>query len=726
MSPPSALDYAVGDDGIVVVTIDRPDRDVNVLSIDVARELAATLDRFAADGAARGLVITSGKEGQFIVGADIGEIEGMASAAAAAAAATALQALFGRLAALPVPVVAAIGGACLGGGLELALACDWRVADTGSKTRLGLPEIQLGLIPGGGGTQRLPRLVGSAAGLRMILTGERIDAVRALRAGLVDAAPPPTNLLETARGFIGRGKRPPRWRAVRRPLGRRIAARLLDGTSPGRRLVAWQATRTTRGKTKGFYPAPPLAIDVVMRGLGRPLAEGLKLEADAFGSLVPTREAQSLIHLFHATTAVKKQPYAAAGAERYGTRPIETIGVVGAGFMGSGIATVCVEKGIRVLLADPGRSALGKALAHAASACRARVARKRMKPFEMERTMARLSPGLEPSGFQRCDLVIEAAFEDLSLKRRILADLEKRGPGPDWVFASNTSALPIGAIAAEAHAPERVLGMHFFSPVEKMPLLEVVVTERTAPWAAARACELGVRMNKQVIVVRDGPGFYTTRALSFLLAEACWTLAEGASITTIDRALTDRGFPVGPLALIDEVGIDVGMHVMETMQRAFPQRLASPPGLAALAASGRVGRKNGRGFYRYGKGRKVGPDPEIGRLVGRPPAGTPIPDARTIAERCLLVFVNESARCLEEGILPDAYAGDVGAVFGLGFPPFLGGPFKWVDHEGAAAVVERLEALQRQHGARFAPARTLVDHATAGTRFFPREAAAGR
>jgi 3-hydroxyacyl-CoA dehydrogenase/enoyl-CoA hydratase/3-hydroxybutyryl-CoA epimerase len=317
--------------------------------------------------------------------------------------------------------------------------------------------------------------------------------------------------------------------------------------------------------------------------------------------------------------------------------------------------------------------------------------------------------------------VIEAVFEDINLKRKILRDCEQRSK-TDWIFASNTSALPIKEIAKESAHKERILGMHFFSPVEKMPLLEIVVTPETADWATGRAFELGQRIGKQVIVVQDGPGFYTTRALAFYLNEAALILSEGARIEVIDQALTDFGFPVGPITLIDEVGIDVGSHVLKTMAESFSDRVKVPKALQSILDSGRQGRKNGKGFYQYREGKKGLPDEEIYKFT-REAGGKPVDHAPDeIVDRCLLLFIAESIRCVEDKILSHPHDGDVGAVFGLGFPPFWGGPFKYVDHIGAKVVHDRMLALREKFGPRFEPPRLLASMASSGEKFFPEEA----
>ncbi|MBM4250973.1 MAG: fatty acid oxidation complex subunit alpha FadJ [Deltaproteobacteria bacterium] len=706
---------------VAVVVLDTKGKDVNVLSEQVLRDFNDVLEKLEKDASLAGVVITSGKK-DFIVGADITEISGLESSELAAEASRQMQAILQKMADLKVPTVAAIHGQALGGGLELALACDWRIATTDPRTKLALPEIQLGLIPGGGGTQRLPRLIGIQAALDMILTGKRVAGKKAEKMGLVDAAVPSQILREVAIKYAVKPRDTQNNLPQLKPgsLASDLPKWATEGNLLGRKLIYKKAKEMVQSKTHGHYPASFKALEAVFDGFELSLAEGLELEADLFGQLVLTRESQSLVHLFHATTSLKKHRYKDAGRERFGESQVRSLGVMGAGFMGAGIATVAIERGIRVNLSDPNKDAVGRALKHARDYFQKKADRRRLKSFEVGQKLGHLSPDVSPVGFKTNDIIIEAVFEDLRLKQKLLKQVEESA-GDNFIFASNTSALPIAKIAAESKRPDRVIGMHFFSPVEKMPLLEVVVTDKTADWVIARTAELGQEMGKQVIIVKDGPGFYTTRTLSFLLNEGCLMLEEGASIEAIDTAMIKFGFPVGPIALIDEVGIDVGTHVLETISGAFPSRLIAPKSLTAIADSGRLGRKNNKGFYIYENGKKKEPDHTVLELIP-PPANSEKMSADDIVERCLLVFVNESIRCLEDGILTSPYDGDVGAVFGLGFPPFWGGPFKFADHIGADTLIKRLRKLEDRHGARFKPAELLIKQASAGQRFFPEEA----
>lgn len=706
------------EDNIVNIVFNRQDKDMNILSRSVAQELDQVLSQLEEDAELNGLIFSSAKK-DFIVGADISEIASLESSEAATAAARDLEALFRRFSELDVPTVAAIDGLCLGGGLELALCFRWRVATDLPKTKFSLPEIKLGVIPGCGGTQRLPRLIGIQPALDMILTGKNVIAKKAFKLGLIDAVVPSDLLLSESMKFVRKSRKKSPSFFGRIGLSSDFPKLITEGNALGRKLMAKKAREMVEEKTKGFYPASFKALEAVFEGFEMPLDQGLKLESALFGQLAMTRESASLIHLFNSTNEIKKDPYQPANLEKFGKNKPSTVGVIGAGFMGAGISAVSADKGLKVLLSDPNGQSVGRALSLAKKYFDGKLKRKRMKPFEVESAMGRISPGLNTTGFEKCEIVIEAVFEDLQLKQNILAEFEDKAKN-DWIFASNTSALPISKIAEETKYPERVIGMHFFSPVEKMPLLEVVVTDKTAPWVTGRTVQLGRDLGKQVIVVKDSPGFYTTRALAFYLAEAAHIMLEGHAIDQIDKAFVNFGFPVGPITLIDEVGIDVGIHVLETIEKAFPERMTCPTGFQKITESGRLGRKNSKGFYLYENDKKKGVDPNIYEILDLKAQETELnPD--TLVDRCLMIFVNESVRCLEEGILPDSYSGDIGAVFGLGFPPFWGGPFKYVDLVGVRSVVEQLEDLAKDHGERFKPCDMLKSFAEKDSKFFPKE-----
>jgi 3-hydroxyacyl-CoA dehydrogenase/enoyl-CoA hydratase/3-hydroxybutyryl-CoA epimerase len=709
-------------DGVAIVTFDMHDAEVNVLNEAFIRELDQTLDDLKQNSSVKGVVFVSAKK-DFIVGADIKEFKRLNTVAEATEGSRFLQSVFHKVATLGKPSCAAIKGNCMGGGLEFALACTWRVAADTPKTVLALPEIQLGLLPGAGGTQRLPRLIGIQDALDLILTGKNVRVAKALKLGLIDAKVP-ENLLQLEAQSLALQTRKSKGQAKAFDVSVTLPKWALESNSIGRKFMASKAKEMVEEKSKGFYPAPYKALEAIFRGFDRPIEEGLQLEAALFGELLVTSESKSLVHLFFATTALKKNPYQEAVRARFGKEKAKCIGVVGSGFMGAGIATVCADRGMRVLMSDPSHESLQRAMVGSRSYFRKLLERKRIKKFEMEQKMAFISPALSPQGFERCDIAIEAVFEDMGLKQKILRNIENLSEehgNKDWIFASNTSALPLAEIAKNTAHKDRICGMHFFSPVEKMPLLEIIVTDQTADWVAGRAFEVGQAMGKQIIVVKDSPGFYTTRALAFFIAEAAGILSQGVPIEFIDKALTRIGFPVGPITLIDEVGIDVGMHVLETIKASFHDRLDIPDGLTPLVESGRKGRKNQLGFYHYENGKRGSVDQSVYKILGITPNNPSQITQQEVADRCVLQFVNESAHCLGEGVLSKAYDGDVGAVFGLGFPPFWGGPFKYVDLQGADTIVKKLEEYAEKYGKRFQPAPILVEAARKKTRFFPEE-----
>ena len=698
---------------VAVVTLDMPGQPLNTLSPALADSFGAMLDTIARNGA-RAIVLVSGKPENFIAGADIEQLLGARSAADAARMSAQGQAFFDRIERSPQPVVAAIHGACLGGGLELALACAWRVATDHPKTTLALPEVQLGLIPGSGGTQRLPRLVGLQRALDMILTGRNIRGRKALSMGLVDDLVHPAILravaVQRARELAAGTRKP-----SRSPKGRGPTGPLLEDNPLGRAVVFRQARAGVMAKTHGHYPAPLAALEVVRAGYEHGVKQGLEQESRHFGELTQTPVARELMFLFFATTALKKDAGVAGIAPE--PQPVDRLGILGAGFMGSGIASVAVQQGIIVRVKDTDHARVGKGMAAIRGVLNERVKKKQITRAQLGDMMVLAGGSTDYTGFEQADIVIEAVFEDLPLKHRVLRDVEPTLRA-DAVYASNTSTIPIERIASAARHPERVLGMHFFSPVHKMPLLEVIATRQTRPQAIVDAVAFGRRLGKTVIVVNDGPGFYTTRTLAAYLNEAGKLLDEGIGVEAIDRALTDFGFPVGPMTLMDEVGIDVGGKVGLVLSQAFGDRMAPSEGMRRVVESGRTGRKGGKGFYLYGTdGRKGDVDTSIYAIIGS--KGRREAEPGEIVERCVLAMVNEAVRCLEEGILRSARDGDIGAVFGIGFPPFRGGPFRYIDSEGADEIVQRLEVLNGRFPPRFAPAESLVEMARARRRFYP-------
>ncbi|MBK9518410.1 MAG: fatty acid oxidation complex subunit alpha FadJ [Anaeromyxobacter sp.] len=702
-------------DGVATLLIDVPGEAVNTLSGPVGEELGALLLRLEADAAVKAVVIASGKAAGFMAGAKIDMIQAVRSAAEAEALSRAAQAGFDRLERLGKPVVAAVHGACLGGGLELALACHARVAADDPRTTLGLPEVQLGLLPGAGGTQRLPALIGLAAGLDLILAGKTVKARKALALGLVDELAPAAILRAVARrralalAALPRG----RWREhARRARGvERVKLALLEENPVGRALLFSQARALLLKKTRGHYPAPLRALEAVQRGAERGVAEGLALEARSFGELAVTDVSRRLVEIFFASTALKKDSGVADPA--VAPRPVERVGVLGGGLMGGGIAAVTVAAGVPVRLREKDDQAAARALAGLAAFLDEKVKRRSMDRLERQATLRLFTTTTSWAGLEGVDLLVEAVFEDLALKREMVKAFQALNPG--GVFASNTSSLPIASIAEGARRPELVVGMHYFSPVPKMPLLEVIPSAATSPEVIATAVAFGKRQGKTVILAADRPGFWVNRILGPYVNEAAWLLTEGAAIEDLDAALTGYGFPVGPIALLDEVGLDVGAKVGEVLHAGFGERMRPPDALRGLVTAGRLGRKAKKGFYTYdGKQKQV--DPAAYDLLPGGRARTRVA-REAIVERLTLALLNEAARALGEGVVRSARDGDVGAVFGIGFPPFRGGPFRAADALGADVVVDALSRLRDAHGERFEPAPLLVEQARHGGRF---------
>lgn len=722
---PTAFSLDVREDGIAVAYMDVPNEAHNVLKAELLDDFDALFEQIRNDGRIKALVFTSGKTDSFLAGADIKLFDNVQTVEAVTELSRACQQAYQQLVDLNVPVVAAINGACLGGGLELALACDARIAADTTKTVLGLPEVMLGLLPAGGGTQRLPALIGVADALDLMLNGKQLAAKRAKKAGIVDTVVSPEALLDAA---IQRARELTQERSPSRThwtswadWQERATEWVLEDNPAGRKVLFDQARKKMRAETKGNYPATERIIDVVETGTNQGADSGFAAEAKYFGELAFTDESLALRHVFRATEDLKKATFAPEGTQ---PRPVNRIGVLGAGLMGSGIATISIDKaGLPVRLKDKDDKGLASGIEHLRQHYDKKVSRGQMHRFDADVALNRVTGTTDYRGFAGCDLVVEAVFEDLDLKRSMLTDIEANAR-PDAIFASNTSSIPITGIASAAKRPDNVIGMHYFSPVEKMPLLEIIAHEQTAPEVIAASVAFGKAQGKTVIVVRDGPGFYTTRILAPFLNEATRILTEGVAIETIDKALTDYGFPVGPMALLDEVGIDIGTKIGPILEQAFGDRMAVPDGSAKMVETGWLGRKSGKGFYDYGADKKKGQRPVnegVYDLVGSARHASINADA--IAQRCVYMFVNEAAYCLQDGILSEPMHGDIGALFGLGFPPFTGGPFHMIDQIGAKAFVTQLEQLAESHGERFAPAPILKEmakaRAKAKQRFYP-------
>ena len=703
----SAFTLTKQDNGIAVLAMDVPGESMNTLKAAFGDEMTVLLDDIEKDSSIKGVVLVSGKDNSFVAGADITMLDACSTADEAMALAKGGQDIFNRIETMRATFVAAIHGPALGGGLELAMACHYRVCTDSPATQLGLPEVQLGLLPGSGGTQRLPKLAGIQQAIKMMLTGASVRAKQAKKYGIVDEVVPRSVLVEVASQFATRSK------PSRKVEPKGLVNKFLEGTGPGRNIVFKKASEQTQAKTRGNYPAPQQILDVVAVGINKGIKAGLEAEARAFGQLVMTPESKQLRQIFFATTAMKKE----SGVADVPPEKVNKVGVLGGGLMGGGIAYVTATKaGVPVRIKDIQPAGIANAMKYSYDLLNKKVKRRFMRKSEMQKQLALLTGTLDYSGLQDADIMVEAVFEDVGLKRKMVADVEQACKA-ETIFASNTSSIPIGDIAAEAARPENVIGLHYFSPVDKMPLAEVIAHEKTSDQTISTTVEFAKKQGKTPVVVKDGAGFYVNRILAPYMNEAASLILAGEPIDHIDKALLNFGFPVGPVKLLDEVGIDVGTKIIPVLMDAFGERFTAPSAFDKVLADDRKGKKNKKGFYDY-SGKKPGKavDESIYPLLGVSPSKSR--SESEISERCVLMMLNEAARCLDEGVIRCARDGDIGAIFGIGFPPFLGGPFRYMDQLGISKVVERLNYYADKVDGKFKPAAVLEKMAAENTSFY--------
>ncbi|MCK6684599.1 MAG: 3-hydroxyacyl-CoA dehydrogenase NAD-binding domain-containing protein [Thermoanaerobaculia bacterium] len=707
-------------DGLATLVFDCPGEKVNKYSRSVIDEFEQFLDELGRRLDVRGLLLISGKPDVFIAGADVREIAGAKKKDVREGVLRGQQ-VMSKLANLRYPTVAAIDGACLGGGCETALAMDWRLASDSKKTSIGLPEVKLGILPAWGGTTRLPRVTGLTTALDIILAGKALDAKRAKRAHLVDEVVPQVLLADYAREFT-RGKFGTAKRANAGPGGgpaRAEAAapqdRLMEGLGQG--LVFKQARATVLKETHGNYPAPLAALDAIEKGFSRPFPEALLLEVEAAEQLVGTPVMKALVNLFFRMEDVKKETGAPAGVK---PREVSRVGVLGAGVMGGGIAQLAADRGLPVRMKDIKVEQLAAGYGAAARIWKEKLDKRRMTKSEFASKMSLLSASLDYTGFAQCDVTVEAVLEKMAVKRAVLKEWEAVSR-EDAIFASNTSTLPIAEIAAEAKHPERVCGMHFFNPVHKMPLVEVIFSAKTDPAVTATIFDLAKKWGKTPVVVKDAPGFLVNRILSPYLGEAVRLLLEGVPMEAIDHAMRAFGMPVGPIELLDDVGIDVAAKGAETLTAVWPERMPLDPSFLKLVNAERLGRKTKKGFYKYEGDKRVGPDLDVYKELGLPVPSQSTMKQEQLEARLIYPMVNEGAFCLAEGIVPDAGKLDLAMIFGTGFPPFRGGLMAFADSRGLKEIATALESLASSIGSRFTPSPYLLELVRGGKNFSPEE-----
>jgi 3-hydroxyacyl-CoA dehydrogenase / enoyl-CoA hydratase / 3-hydroxybutyryl-CoA epimerase len=718
----------VDSDGIALVTWDMGDRSMNVITMDVIAELGTIVDKVANDAAIKGVVITSGKPA-FCGGADLAMLESirglytdMVSKQGEEAAAKMvfdesrkLSQLYRRIETCGKPWVCALNGTAMGGGFELALACHYRVAADEAKTRLGLPEIKIGLFPGAGGTQRVARMLQPADALQFLLKGDQLKVDRAKAMKLIDAVVPAADLIKTAKDWVkanSKAKAPWDTEGFRLP-GGPVYSKAGMMTFPA-------ANAIYRRETYDNYPAARAILQVVYEGLQLPIDTALRVESRWFAKILRSPEAAAMIRtLFVSMQDLNK------GARRPANEPptsLKKIGVVGAGFMGAGIAQVTAAAGLQVALIDRDQETADKGKAGLHKALSDRVMKGRMKGAERDDLLARITPAADYAALKDCDLVIEAVYEDRKVKSDVIAKIQAV-IGDKATFASNTSTLPISSLASEFKDPARFIGIHFFSPVDRMMLVEIILGKQTGDKALAVALDYVRAIRKTPIVVNDSRGFYTSRVVGTYIREGHLMLTEGVPAAMIENVGRMAGMPVGPLALNDEVAVDLAWKILKATEADLGAKAIDPRQKKLLQEMvekrGRFGRKNGKGFYDYPANGPKKLWPELADLQPKKLDPDTI-DIEELKLRLLGIQALETARCFEEKVLTDVREADVGSILGFGFAPFSGGTLSWIDMMGTKNFVAVCRKLEKKYGARFAPNKLLLDLAAKGEGFYDR------
>lgn len=731
------------------LTFDLPGEKVNIFSQEVMTEFEDLLSQFENNSKNEqkidALILFSGKPGNFIAGADIKMFQAIQTIEDARALSRKGQMLANRWEDLPFPTIAAVNGSALGGGCELCLASTAIAMSSDRAAKIGLPEVLLGIIPGMGGCVRLPRKVGLTTALDMILTGKTLSGDRALKAGLADAFLPKegfgTAVLQWVRtnlSALKAGKRlakNPKLGGIGGPVGK-----LFEKVPMGRSIIFKKAKEGVLEKTKGQYPAALEILDTLQatgasfgpRVSGSPLArnQAMEREADGFAKCAMTEVSKNLVRLFFLTEGVKKATGLSAGVN-VPSKPVGSAAVLGAGVMGGGIAQLFADKDISVRMKDLNSQALEAGIKAASKTFLRNLKKKRINQRQFLQKLNRIAPVLDFSGFsggKGADVVVEAVVENMVIKQKVFKELEEQ-VNDSCIIASNTSSLSISQMQIVMRKPERFVGMHFFNPVHKMPLIEVIRGEKSSDEAVSTIFQLSKKLGKTPIVVKDSPGFLVNRLLRPYLNEAAILADEGVSIKDIDRVLLEFGMPMGPIELIDEIGIDVAEKVAHILQDAFGERCVSSPINGKAVAAGLLGKKNGKGFYLYpeksgGKGEKA-VNPVFQKLVSKPSGNagaTPRVSDQEILERCIFTMINEADQCLEEEVVSNAATVDLGMIMGTGFPPFRGGLLRYADTIGASEIVKRLQEYQKKYqdksSVRFEPAPALLKRAESGTKFY--------
>jgi len=722
-----AFRLEVDGSNIAWLTFDYPEEKVNKFSQFVLRELSTVLDEVQANSNIQCLVIQSAKKGIYIAGADVKEILGYFEDTSDAEVEPLVRKMvkggvdtFNKLENLHCPSIAVIHGACMGGGLEMALACTYRIAIDDKKTSMALPETQLGIIPGWGGTQRLPKLVGLDQAMPMILGGSRKDARKAKKIKLVDEVILPEFKEEGVNKFIAKILNPESAKKVRKARIRKDLMHKISSTPPGKMYAFHLAEKGVMQKTNGKYPAPLAAIDLLKETYGKSLKSGLARETEAFIKLTTkhTDIVKSLVNLFFVMEEVKKDPQVDEKvAKAVGDLKLDKAAVLGAGVMGGLISWLFSYRDVPVRVKDINWDAVSKGFGAAAEIYAGRVKRRRMAKSEANLKMHQITGTTDYSGFQDADIVVEAIVENMQVKKTVLAELEDH-ISKDAIIASNTSALSITEMQKDLKHPERFVGMHFFNPVNMMPLVEVIPGEKTSQETVAKMVAIVKKLGKTPVVVGDGAGFVVNRILIPSMNEGLTMLTEGIDMERIDKAITHFGMPMGPFVLADEVGLDVASKVAHILEEAFGERMKSPSFVDQMVERGMLGKKVGKGFFIHqGKNRSVNEKAKALLPNSAAKHGAPISSDEIIA-RFVLVMLNEATRCMEEKIIENPAYLDLAMITGTGFPPFRGGLLRYADAVGLKKIQEKMLELEKKYGARFKPTELINKLAQEDGKFY--------
>ena len=709
----SAFNFEINNN-VGILTFNLPDSKVNIFSTPVMEELDQKLDDLAKKKELKCLIIDSAKKGNFTAGADIKEIVEVYDADTGYLLSRKGQLIFDKIYHLPYPSIAVIDGSCMGGGTELSLACTYRLATDNPKTKIALPEVNIGIFPGWGGTQRLPRLIGLQRALDMILTGRNLNGERAYRTGIVDKVIPKELVRQSALIFAQEvidGKDVLALSRSRRKQ-KGLLPIILEKNPLGRRLLFYQAKKTLLKKTKGHYPAPLKGLQAVKKGYKKSLRKGLDIEARLFGSIIGSFVSKNLIKIFFWTEGIKREN--GTKDPNIITKPIKKAATLGAGVMGGGIAQLFASKNIPVRVKDINYEAVAKAFQQASTVLKGQLKRRRISKLEFNHILSNITATIDYSGFKTVDIVIEAIVEDLDIKRKVFSELESF-INEDTIVVSNTSSLRIDDMANAFKKPYRFVGMHFFNPVHRMPLVEIVRGKDSTDEAVASTFQLAKSLGKTPIVVNDGPGFLVNRLLVPYMVEAVSLLEEGYSIKTIDQTMEKFGMPMGPIELFDEVGIDVAYKVAKILTKSMGEHMAESDLLHTLVENKRYGKKTGVGFYRY-EGKKKIIDNKITSYISKREVAHLT--EKELVYRMVYPMVNEAARCLEDKIVPHPRYVDLGMIFGTGFAPFRGGLLNFADMEGITKIIDTLVSYAERYGKRFQPCTMLKQIGSTAKSFY--------